>query len=147
MHNFQTKTEWRHARECRVSARDNPDLTVATPPEFGGPEGTWSPEELLVASVESCLLSTFLYFVHRFGLALESYSSTSTGAMEKTSQGLRFTGIDVSISVVVADRDVVQKAASLRLKEKLEKFCPVSASLNCPVRIVFDVTPRDAMDG
>ena len=66
MHTFQTETVWRHERECRVSARDNPDLTVATPPEFGGPAGVWSPEELLVASVGSCLLSTFLYFAYRF---------------------------------------------------------------------------------
>jgi len=86
MHTYQTEIVWRHERECRVSARDNPELTVATPPEFGGPEGVWSPEELFVASVGSCLLSTFLYFAYRFGLAFGSYSSTSTGRMEKTSQ-------------------------------------------------------------
>ena len=89
---FQVETVWRHERECRVSARRNPDLTVATPPEFGGPEGIWSPEELLVASVGSCLLSTFLYFAYRFEFPFESYSSRSTGTIEKTSQGLRFTG-------------------------------------------------------
>ena len=61
MHTFQTETVWRRERECRVSARENPHLTVATPPEFGGPESVWSPEELFVASVGSCLLSTFLY--------------------------------------------------------------------------------------
>jgi len=139
MHTFQTETVWRHERECRVSARDNPDLTVATPPEFGGPEGVWSPEELLVASVGSCLLSTFLYFAYRFELVFESYSSTSTGTMEKTSQGLRFTGIDVLIAVTVSDDEAAKKASSLRLKEKMEKYCPVSASLDCPVRLVLEM--------
>jgi organic hydroperoxide reductase OsmC/OhrA len=139
---FQTETVWRRERECRVSARDHPDLTVATPPEFGGPEGVWSPEELLVASVESCLLSTFLYFAYRFELAFESYASTSTGRMEKTSEGLRFTGIDVSIALTVSDDEAAEKASSLRLKEKLEKYCPVSASLNCPVRLGLEITPR-----
>ncbi len=102
MYTFQVETVWRHGRECRVSARDNPHLTVAAPPEFGGPERTWSPEELLVASVGSCLLSTFLYFAYRFELGFESYSSTSTGTIEKTAQGLRFTHIDVLILVALA---------------------------------------------
>lgn len=29
------------------------------PPEFGGPERTWSPEHLFVAAVSSCLMTTF----------------------------------------------------------------------------------------
>ena len=147
MHTFQTETVWRHERECRVSARDNPDLTVATPPEFGGPEGMWSPEELFVASVGSCLLSTFLYFAYRFELAFESYSSTSTGTMEKTSQGFRFTGIDVVIAVTVSDDKATKKAFSLRLKEKMEKYCPVSASLDCPVRLVLEIASKSEQQG
>jgi organic hydroperoxide reductase OsmC/OhrA len=143
MHNFQTRTVWQQGRECRVSKGDNLDLAVATPPEFGGPQGMWSPEELLVASVESCLLSTFLYFTDRFKIALESYSSTATGRMEKTAEGFRFTGVDVSIAVVVPDGDTARKASSLRLNEKLEKYCPVSTSLNCPVRLVLEVTQGD----
>jgi len=144
MHTSQTEIVWRHQRECRVSARENPDLTVATPPEFGGPEGMWSPEELFVASVGSCLLSTFLYFAYRFELPFESYSSTSTGTMEKTSQGFRFTGIDVLIAVTVPDAKAAKKASSLRLKEKMEKYCPVSASLDCPVRLVLELSARAA---
>jgi organic hydroperoxide reductase OsmC/OhrA len=141
MHNFQVKTVWRNDQCCRVSARHNPELAVAAPPEFGGPDDTWSPEELLVASVGSCLLSTFLYFAHRFRIAFGAYSSTSTGTMEKTSEGLRFTGIDVSIAVTVSDDEAVERASSLRLKEKLEKYCPVSSSLNCPVRLVIEMIP------
>jgi organic hydroperoxide reductase OsmC/OhrA len=142
MHTFQVETVWQHDRESRVRARDNPDLTVAAPPEFGGPQRTWSPEELLIASVGSCLLNTFLYFADRFELRLGSYASTSTGTMEKTSQGLRFTGIDVSIAVTMLDDDSARRASSLRLKEKMEKYCPVSASLNCPVRLVLEMASR-----
>jgi organic hydroperoxide reductase OsmC/OhrA len=137
---FQAETIWRHDQECRLSARGNPDLAVAAPPEFGGPEGVWSPEELFVASVGSCLLSTFLYFASRFKLGFESCSSTSTGRMEKSAQGLRFTCIDVLVAVTVADAEAANRASSLRLQEKLEKYCPVSAALSCPVRVVLEIT-------
>lgn len=147
MHTFQVETVWRHDRECRLSVRDKPNLTVATPPEFGGPEGVWSPEELLVGSVGSCLLSTFLYFAYRFQLSFESCSSTSTGTMEKTSQGLRFGGIDVLLTVTVSDDDALERASALRLKEKLEKYCPVSASLGCPVRLALEIAPGAEQQG
>jgi organic hydroperoxide reductase OsmC/OhrA len=147
VHDYQVETAWRHEYECRVSARDNPDLTVATPPEFGGPEGMWSPEELLVASVGSCLLSTFLFFAHRFKIAFESYLSTSTGKMEKTAEGLRFTSFDVSIIITVLDDEATEKISSLLLGEKLEKYCPVSASLNCPVRLVLETNRKAQQQG
>ncbi len=142
MHDFRTEIVWREGLEFNLSAGENPMLTVATPPEFGGPENAWSPEELFVGSVGSCLLSTFFYFARRFELAVQSCTSSAAGKLEKTAAGLRFTGIDVSIEVVVSDKEAAEKADSLRLKDKLEKYCPVSASLDCPVRLELAVKER-----
>lgn len=75
-------------------------------------------------------------------LVLDSYSSTSSGTIEKTSQGLRFTVVNVSISVTVSDDEAAERALSLRLKQKREKYCPVSASLNCPVWLTLEIIPR-----
>jgi len=139
---FETTLVWEQGKSGTVRARNNPALAIATPPEFGGPEDLWSPEELLVASVGGCLMSTFLYFAERFNVALEGYSSTSRGSLEKTRDGLRFTGIEVAIRVTVPDAAAREKAASPRLKEMLEKYCPVSAALNCPVRLDLSVVPQ-----
>jgi len=136
---FETELRWQKDKQADLSARDNPLLRAASPPEFGGPGRTWCPEELFVASIESCLMSTFLYFAERFGLSLTAYSSTSKGILKKTAQGLRFTGVEVRIKVAWEDDESLRKAASLRLKEKLEKYCPISASLNCPVSIQLEM--------
>jgi len=133
--NFETELMWQKDKQADLKARDNPLVQVATPPEFGGPARTWCPEELLVASIESCLMSTFLYFVERSHLSLTAYSSASKGILGKTAEGLRFTGVEVRIEVAWEDDESLRKAVSFRLKEKLEKYCPVSASLNCPVSI------------
>jgi len=136
---FTVNLEWEEARQGRLAARTNPPLRVATPPVFGGPEGVWSPEELFVASVGSCLISTFLYFVERFDVMLEAYASAATGRMEKTPDGLRFTSMDVTIQATVPDEEARQRAAPLRLGEKIERYCPVSTALNCPVRVTLDL--------
>jgi organic hydroperoxide reductase OsmC/OhrA len=141
---FETAVRWKKDKQAELKARDNPALEVASPPEFGGPEQTWSPEELLVGSIESCLMSTLLYFVERFRLAMTAYSSTAKGTLDKTPQGLRFAGVDVRIEVIFEDDDSMQKAGSLRLKEKLEKYCPVSASVNCPVSIDLNMRKADS---
>lgn len=139
MPDFTVNLAWDKDKEGTLTARKNPRLPVATPPDFGGPEGVWSAEELFVASVGSCLMSTFLYFTDRFDVPLEAYSTVSTGRMEKTPGGLRFTSIDVSIRVTVPDEEARERAAPLRLREKIEKYCPVSTALNCPVRVTLDL--------
>ena len=139
MATFETTLVWEQGKEGALRARNHPALAIAAPPEFGGPEGVWCPEELMVASVAGCLMSTFLYFVERFKVPIEAYSSTSQGTLSKTADGLRFTGLDVAIRVTVADEAALERAVALRLKKKLEKYCPVSAALNCPVRLELTV--------
>jgi len=137
---FTVTLEWDEAKQGRLATGENPPLPVATPPVFGGPEGMWSPEELFVGSVASCLMSTFLYFSDRSDVPLEAYTSDASGRMEKTPNGLRFTSMDVTIRATLADEEARQRAADLRLQEKLETYCPVSTALNCPVRITLDLS-------
>lgn len=139
MPDFTVTLEWEEATQGRLAARENPPLPVATPPAFGGPEGVWSPEELLVGSVASCLMSTFLYFAQRLDVPLQAYTSDASGRMEKTPNGLRFTSMEVAIRATLAEEEAHRRAADLRLNEKLEKYCPVSTALNCPVRITLDL--------
>ena len=143
MTTFKTELMWQKDKQADLNARDNPLLQVATPPEFGGPARTWCPEEMFVASIESCLMSTFLYFAERFDLSLSAYSSASKGILDKTAQGLRFAGVEVRIEVAWEDDESLRKAASFRLKEKMEKYCPVSTSLNCPVSIQMNMRKHD----
>ena len=138
MYSYETIVTWGEGKQGSIRAGDKPTLRVATPPEFGGPKGIWSPEELFVASVGSCLMTTFLYFIELLGIRLVSYDSHAGGTMEKTPDGLRFTAMDVAIVVKVEDESDYQKA--LGLKKKLEKYCPVSTSLNFPVTLSLGVS-------
>jgi len=138
MDTYEATVTWRGGKEGDVRTDGKPGIKVATPPGFGGPGGVWSPEELLVAAVQSCLMTTFLYFVELLGIRLVSYGSNGTGTMEKTPDGLRFTAMDVAIVAKVESESDYQKA--LGLKMKLEKYCPVSTSLNFGVMLGLEVS-------
>ncbi len=87
-------------------------------------------------------MSTFVYFVERFRLALAAYTSRAKATLEKTPQGLRFSGVEVRIDVTWVDRQSVERSASFSLKHLLDQYCPVSAALKCPVAI--EVIEREA---
>lgn len=111
-----------------------PPLFVASPPEFGGPRGMWSPELLLVASVSACLMTTFRAIAEMSSLEVVDYSDSATGTLVRGEDGLyQMSGITLRPHVVIADPAKTDRA--LRLLEKAEKACIIRRSITSEVRI------------
>lgn len=134
---YETTTVWKSGKEGRLHAAGNPEIGIATPPEFGGPQNIWSPEDLLTGAVGACLMTSMLYFLDQAGVDLRSYMSNAKGTMEKTSDGLAFTRIEVQISVAVGTENDVGNAR--QAGDMAEKSCPVSKALKCPVNVNIHV--------
>ncbi len=137
MWKYETTVAWESGKQGRLHARGNPDIKVATPPEFGGPQNTWSPEDLLAGAVASCMMTTSLFFLEKAGIKPLSYLSNAAAVMEKTASGLAFTEVSVAVSVSVANAEEIDTVYSAI--EKAEKSCPVSKSLNCKVTLSIQV--------
>lgn len=57
---YRARTNWTSERRGTLSASGKPHIVVGSPPEFKGQPDVWAPEELLVGSVNTCLMLTFL---------------------------------------------------------------------------------------
>ncbi|MGH9425673.1 MAG: OsmC family protein, partial [Terriglobia bacterium] len=57
---YKTGLKWVEEKSGMLSSSGKPSLKVASPPEFKGEAGVWTPEDLFVASVEICQMTTFL---------------------------------------------------------------------------------------
>jgi organic hydroperoxide reductase OsmC/OhrA len=57
---YEVGTRWSGEKRGVLSLAGKPDLEVASPPEFRGHPGVWSPQDLLVAAVNACAMTTFL---------------------------------------------------------------------------------------
>ena len=112
------------------------EAEIGPPVEYGGSAETLNPEELFVASINSCLMLVFYHFAEKSGLAIESYEASAEGTVEKTKNGLRFTGVSVQAKVKIQTVDVAGKLREL--SGLAEKFCLVSNSVTCPV--TYDVS-------
>jgi len=107
------------------------ESSIGPPVEYGGQPGTLNPEELFVASINSCLMLVFYHFARNANIKIMSYETRAEGTGEKTREGLRFTHVAVQASIKVEPTITAEKLAELG--KLAEKFCLVSNSVSCPV--------------
>jgi organic hydroperoxide reductase OsmC/OhrA len=65
---YKAKITWSSARRGMLSAAGRPDVIVGSPPEFKGDPDIWAPEELLIGSLNTCMMLTFLTRAQAQGL-------------------------------------------------------------------------------
>lgn len=109
-----------------------PSLYVASPPEFGGPEGVWSPEHLFIASVASCLMTTFRAMADLSKLEVVEYTDSAIGHLQRG--GDRLYSIDritLRPRVIIGTDDDLDKAE--KLLRKAEEVCLISRSVKCEI--------------
>ncbi len=132
---YQTRTTWSSGRRGVLSGAHKPDIGVGSPPEFRGEPGNWSPEELLIASVNTCIMLTFLTLVQ--GRDLVAYESEVEGLLENVEGKYLITGITVRPRITVKDEAEVERARELI--ERTEAQCFMSNSVKAKVTIIPEV--------
>jgi organic hydroperoxide reductase OsmC/OhrA len=139
---YRTSLKWDGADRATERSEGRPAIEVAPPPDLKGPRGLWSPEHLLVASLESCILLTFLHHLGRRGIALVSYESEAAGTAELGAGGMEFTEFTVRPRVVIGPGGDV--AAARQVLEHAAESCLVHRSLKSSVRLEPEVTAAPA---
>jgi peroxiredoxin-like protein len=120
-----------------LSAAGLTNLPSAPPLEFGGPGDAWSPEQLLLAAVDSCFLFTLRAVARASGLDFVSLELASEGTVDRQNGGFAFTDIVLRPRLLV--RAGTDQERALRVLEKAKKSCLVGASLATPVRLAPEI--------
>ena len=140
---YKNALVWKTARRGMVSALGKPSLEVGSPPEFRGEPGIWTPEDMLVGALNSCLMLTFLALAQSKGLGPLGYESEAEGLLENIDGRYRITEITVQPRVAVksqADLEAAQK-----IMESVEPNCFISNSISAKVKLSpeFRIDPTD----
>jgi peroxiredoxin-like protein len=138
---YDSKIEWKTAREGDLSAPNLGPIVLGAPPEFNGREGTWSPEHLLVASVNGCFMLTFLAIAENSKIPLSAYSSSARGKLEKVQGGgYQITEITIEPTVVLESEQDLPRVP--RILEKAKENCFVTNSIKSKVNVEPEVRSR-----
>ncbi len=131
-HEYTVQVDWTSGRQGNMLVEGKPTIEVAAPPEFDGPEGIITPEDLFVAAVASCFMTTFVTFSKKLRFEYKSFSCTAKGTLERVEKGFQFTKMLVDATVTVQSEDLRHKAE--RALELAGKYCLVSNSLKCETK-------------
>jgi len=134
---FKTELKWTGFKRGSVSSPGKLNIGVATPPEFNGEDGYWSPEEMLLSAVDSCIMTTFLHYAERKKVELEAYESQAQGVLEKLDNSFMFSKITVKPKIFVDSKE--QGDSVNRLMALAEKNCFISNSIKAEVEVIPEI--------
>lgn len=135
-HTYEATLDWPGDGPAVAAAGSRPALLTGPPPEFGGEEGWWSPEHLLLSAVNACLMATFGALSRARGVRVLGYRSQARGVLSKTPGGLGFTSLGVTVAIR-AEADEVERVREILLKAK--QRCIVANALALPVQLEVEV--------
>lgn len=110
-----------------VSSPQLPDIATAPPPQFDGPGGLWSPENLLCAAVADCFILTFRSLARAARFEWLQLDCQVEGTLERVDRQARFTRFTTAATLTVGTGGDHDKARELL--ERAEQGCLVANSL------------------
>ena len=130
---YTATTTWSSARRGSLSALGKPNIVVRSPPEFKGEPDNWAPEELLVGSLNTCMMLTFLTLAQSRRLTPVGYESEAEGLLENVAGKYQITNVEVRPRVTLkseADLEPARKAMG-----SVEEHCFIANSIKARVKL------------
>lgn len=133
--NYEVNLQWNTERKGTISSPVLPtQIEVATPPEFPkGMKDVWTPEHLFVASVNACLMATFLAIAENSKLEFVSFECKAIGIVGK--QEGKLLVIEIMLKPKVVLKTLEHEVQLRRILEMSEKACAISNSIKTKINL------------
>ena len=120
-------------RNHTILADNKPAIMGSSDPAFRGDKTRYNPEELLVASLSTCHMLSYLHLCAVAGVVVVDYTDNARGTMEETADGGgHFTEVILYPAVIVSEPSMIEKANELH--HRANELCFIAKSCNFPVR-------------
>ena len=143
-HNYAVTIQWTgntgegtsnyraYERSHTIIADNKIAISASSDAAFRGDKTKYNPEDLLVASLSSCHMLSYLHLCAEAGVIVTDYIDNATGIMVETANGGgHFIEVLLNPMVTVAQGSMVSKANELHIKA--HELCFIASSVNSPV--------------
>ncbi|GEL11002.1 Organic hydroperoxide reductase OsmC/OhrA [Flavobacterium glycines] len=136
-HLFKAKLDWnltskRYQKSHQIAIEGKKILNVSAAKVFKGDPVLHNPEDLLLSSVVSCHMMSYLYVCAQNGIEVISYKDNAEADLEVSHNGSgRFTEIRLYPKVIVKGKEKIAEA--LNLHKKANELCFIANSCNFPI--------------
>ncbi|URM37975.1 OsmC family protein [Flavobacterium anhuiense] len=143
-HVFKVKLNWTSKQKLEDSSKrfynkthqikieGKPVLDVSAAKAFKGDPELYNPEDLLLSSLVSCHMMSYLYVCSQNGIEVLEYSDNAEATLEVNPDGSgRFIEAKLYPKVKISSSDKIELA--LELHQKANELCFIANSCNFPV--------------
>lgn len=132
-HAYRVSAWWTSGRTGLAKSDSAPNaIHFTAPPEFGGLEGRWTPEELLLAAVAGCYTTTLRSLAGASQFEFTDLQVEATGTIRKIDSGYAFSEIVIRPTLKISSAEERERA--LELLHKAEKICLVSRAIGTTLK-------------
>jgi organic hydroperoxide reductase OsmC/OhrA len=127
-----TETYRSYERTYFILGEGKTVIAASSDPHFRGDKTKYNPEDMLVASLSSCHMLTYLHLCAEAGVTVLDYYDDATGTMEENDNGGgKFSEVLLNPVVTVSDQKMVDLAAGLH--KRANELCFIANSVNFKV--------------
>ncbi|MFD2556378.1 OsmC family protein [Sphingobacterium tabacisoli] len=132
LNNVHTPSQKQYYKSHRISISGKPEMMISAAKAFKGDPELYNPEDLLLSSLVSCHMMSYLYVCAQNNIEVCSYTDHAEAILETKADGSgRFTKVTLNPAVVISDPS--QKELALALHSKANQLCFIANSCNFPV--------------
>jgi len=137
-HRFRVVAWWASGRTG--IAKSNSALNAihfTSPPAFGGLEGRWTPEDLLLCAIASCYTTTFRALAENSKLEYTDLQVEVESNISKAEPGYRFGEVRIRANLTIPEQQ--DQARANKLLDKAKGLCLVSRALSVEQKFELQV--------
>ncbi|PBJ12607.1 OsmC family protein [Flavobacterium sp. ACN6] len=128
----QEETTSRSTKNHQIKIEGKPVLNVSAAKAFKGDPSLYNPEDLLLSSLVSCHMMSYLYVCSQNEIEVLEYSDHAEATLEVNPDGSgRFVEAKLFPKVKISNPDQIELA--LELHTKANQLCFIANSCNFPV--------------
>ncbi|MGH9543966.1 MAG: OsmC family protein [Terriglobales bacterium] len=128
IHKYRALAWWTSGQTGLAKSGSVPSaIHFSAPPEFGGIEGRWTPEDLLLAALASCFTTTFRAIAGYSKFGYTDLQVEVEGTVSKAESGYAFSEIILRPTLTIHDER--ERDRALHLLQKTKAACLVSKAL------------------
>jgi organic hydroperoxide reductase OsmC/OhrA len=129
---FKSTLNWTGGRTWDFAGDTTPFFHGSPPEMFRGENGKLTPEDLLIASINTCLISTFTSITTRENFEFVSFSCETVGTIDHTEEvGYRYTKMVQKVKMGVKSEDDILIANDLL--HKAHETCWMGNSIKAEI--------------
>jgi organic hydroperoxide reductase OsmC/OhrA len=121
-----------YSKTHQIKIEGKPILEVSAAKAFKGDSELYNPEDLLLSSLVSCHMMSYLYVCSQNGIEVLEYSDNAEATLEVNPDGSgRFVEVKLFPKVKISNPDQIELALDLHFKAN--QLCFIANSCNFPI--------------